>query len=68
MTPQEWGRLQGFVGYAFLNENKVDSFSFPEGLSNTQKYKQFGNSVTIPVIEEMAQFMIQCLNFLESRH
>ena len=21
MTPAEWGRLQGFIGYAFLDEN-----------------------------------------------
>lgn len=68
MTPTEWGKLQGFVGYAFLDEQNNDTFSFPESISNTQRYKQLGNSVTIPVIEEMAYFMIQCLNFLESRH
>lgn len=60
MTPTEWGRLQGFVGYAFLDENGNETFSFPEGTTRTQKYKQFGNSVTIPVIEEMAHFMLSC--------
>ena len=56
MTPREWGKLQGFINYAFM-ENGVDTFSFPEGLSDTQQYKLFGNSVSIPVIYEMAQYM-----------
>lgn len=59
MTPTEWGRLQGFIGYAFV-ENGIDKFSFPKGLADAQKYKQFGNSVTIPVVETMANFMIDC--------
>lgn len=63
MTPKEWGKLQGFVGYAFM-ENGVDKFSFPTTVSDTQKYRQFGNSVTIPVIEEMAKFMDRCLKSL----
>ena len=62
MTPTEWGRLQGFIGYAFLDENGNEAFSFPEGTTRTQQYKQFGNSVTIPVIEEMARFMLDCFD------
>lgn len=62
MTPTEWGRLQGFLGYAFLDENGNETFSFPEGTTRTQQYKQFGNSVTIPVIEEMAHFMLACFD------
>lgn len=61
MTPKEWGRLQGFIGYAFM-ENGEDKFSFPPGTTIAQQYKQFGNSVTIPVIEEMAHFMLSCFN------
>ena len=61
MTPTEWGRLQGFVGYAFMKDG-VDTFSFPEGMTDGQKYKQFGNSVTIPVIEELAHFMLACFD------
>ena len=61
MTPEEWGRLQGFIGYAFLDENGNEGFSFPEGISNQQKFKQFGNSVSIPLIEEMALFIKQCV-------
>ena len=59
MTPKEWGRLQGFIGYAFM-ENGKDKFSFPPKTTVAQQYKQFGNSVTIPVIEEMAYFMLSC--------
>ncbi|KZX14371.1 DNA (cytosine-5-)-methyltransferase [Methanobrevibacter filiformis] len=66
MKPNEWGKLQGFVGYAFLN-GKNDTFSFPEGVSNTQKYKQFGNSVAIPVIEEIANEIVKVLDNLEGR-
>ncbi|HEB9289265.1 TPA: DNA (cytosine-5-)-methyltransferase [Campylobacter coli] len=56
MTPREWGKLQGFVNYAFVDNNK-DMFSFPDGVSETQQYKQFGNSVCIPVIEELAKYI-----------
>ena len=65
MTPTEWGRLQGFIGYAFLNEKGEEEFSFPEGVTDGQKYKQFGNSVSIPVIESMADFMLKCFEMLE---
>jgi DNA (cytosine-5)-methyltransferase 1 len=62
MTPDEWGKLQGFINYAFKNNDGIDLFSFPEDMSDSQKYKQFGNSVTIPVIEVLAQYMIDNLN------
>ncbi len=62
MTPTEWGRLQGFIGYAFVDKNGEDKFSFPPNTTRTQQYKQFGNSVTIPVIEEMAYFMLSCFD------
>ncbi len=65
MTPREWGKLQGFIGYAFLNADGIDEFEFPEGISDCQKYKQFGNSVTIPVIETMAEYLTQCFIFLD---
>lgn len=42
MTPREWARLQGFP----------DDFKLI--LSDTHLYKQFGNSVTVPVIEAIA--------------
>lgn len=66
MMPEEWGRLQGFIGYAFKDESSgVDSFRFPDGLSDAQKYKQFGNSVTVPVIKSMAEFMLECFTVME---
>ena len=43
-------------------ENGVDKFSFPEGISDTQQYKLFGNSVSIPVIKAMADYMIERLD------
>ena len=65
MTPIEWGKLQGFINYAFKDENGTDWFDFPDGVPDVQRYKQFGNSVTIPVIKEMAQFMVYCLDRLD---
>jgi len=66
MTPREWGKLQGFVNYGFVDENGKDRFSFPQTVSKVQQYKQFGNSVSIPVIEEMAKCIKTCLDFLDS--
>lgn len=43
MTPREWARLQGFP----------DDFEFP--LADTHIYKQLGNSVTVNVIEAIAE-------------
>ena len=63
MTPREWGKLQGFINYAFVN-NGIDEFEFPVGISDCQKYKQFGNSVTIPVIKTMAEFITDCFTQL----
>lgn len=43
LTPRECARLQGFP----------DSFLIP--VSNNQAYRQFGNSVTVPLIEAVAK-------------
>lgn len=43
LTPREWARLQGFP----------DSFQLP--VSDTQLYKQFGNTVTTVVIKAIAK-------------
>jgi len=43
MTPREWARLQGFP----------DSYKL--SLADTHLYKQFGNSVTVNVIEAIAE-------------
>ena len=64
MTPNEWGKLQGFINYAFKSENE-DTFSFPKNIGDTQKYKLFGNAVTIPVIKGMAEFVYDILTELD---
>ena len=50
LTPRETWRLQGFPDWAFDKAKEA-------GLSNTQLYKQAGNSVTVPVIYEIAKRM-----------
>lgn len=50
LTPRECARLMGFD-----QEGEV-AFQIP--VSDTQAYKQFGNSVVIPVVQDVAQFML----------
>lgn len=69
MKPTEWGKLQGFIGYAFINRaTGEDEFSFPKDMSKAQQYKQFGNSVSIPVIEVLAHEMYIILRKLDELH
>jgi DNA (cytosine-5)-methyltransferase 1 len=49
LTPRECARLMGFP----------DSFRIP--VSDTQAYKQFGNSVVVPVVEYIAKSIMECL-------
>jgi DNA (cytosine-5)-methyltransferase 1 len=65
MTPTEWARLQGFKDYAFV-KNGIDTFSFPKAVSETQQYKQLGNSVSIPVIEALAHYIYETLEDLKN--
>ena len=65
MTPREWARLQGFEGFAFLEADGSDQFGFPDGTTDSEKYKQLGNSVSVPVIKAMADFMLDCFRQLE---
>ena len=53
LTPREWARLQGFP----------DNFKIP--VSDTQAYKQFGNSVSVPVIKRLAENIIKTLQVLD---
>lgn len=66
MTPVEWGKLQGFIGYGFKDNQGEDKFSFPNDISVTQQYKLLGNSVSIPVIECMAKYMYKRLEELNA--
>ena len=50
LTPLETWRLQGFPDWAFDRAREA-------GLSDSQLYKQAGNSVTVPVIKAIAENM-----------
>ena len=49
LTPRECARLQGFP----------DTFKIP--VSDTQAYKQFGNSVVVPLMEDVANLIVHKL-------
>ncbi len=53
LTPRECARLMGF------DQQGAESMKIP--VSDTQAYKQFGNSVAVPVVEAVAQFMLPYL-------
>ena len=53
LTPRECARLQGFS----------ENFKIP--VSDTQAYRQFGNSVVVPLIENVAKLVINKLEKLE---
>ena len=53
LTPRECARLMGYP----------DTFRIP--VSDTQAYKQFGNSVIVPVIEELARTMVPHIRALQ---
>lgn len=50
LTPRECSRLMGYP----------DEFKIP--VSDTQAYRQFGNSVVVPVVERIARAVIDALN------
>jgi DNA (cytosine-5)-methyltransferase 1 len=55
LTPRECARLMGF-------ERKGQTpFVIPRSVSDTQAYRQFGNSVVVPVVEEIAKLVVQRL-------
>lgn len=49
LTPRECARLQGFP----------DTFKIP--VSDTQAYRQFGNSVVVPLMEQVARLVVSKL-------
>lgn len=55
MTPREWARLQGYP----------DSYKLE--LSDTHLYKQFGNSVTVNVIEAIAKSIKGVLEYADRK-
>jgi DNA (cytosine-5)-methyltransferase 1 len=57
LTPRECARLMGFDG------PRESKFVIP--VSDTQAYKQFGNSVVVPVIIEVARLMTPHIRILQ---
>ncbi|EJF39692.1 DNA (cytosine-5-)-methyltransferase [Clostridium sp. MSTE9] len=55
LTPRECARLQGFP----------DTFKIP--VSDTQAYKQFGNSVVVPLMANVAKLIVQTVNEMDSQ-
>lgn len=55
LTPLECARLQGFEG---------EFATFPDETTRIQRYKQIGNSVTVPLVEKLAK---SCLKLLEDK-
>ncbi len=53
LTPRECARLQGFP----------DDFKIP--VSDTQAYKQFGNSVVVPLMENVARLIVKKIEELD---
>ena len=53
LTPRECARLQGFP----------DSFIIP--VSDTQAYKQFGNSVVVPLMSDVASLVAKKIDALD---
>jgi DNA (cytosine-5)-methyltransferase 1 len=56
LTPRECARLQGFP----------DKYIIP--VSDCRAYKQFGNSVAVPVIREIAKEMLSTMKGLDKRN
>lgn len=46
LSPEECARLQGF---------EDGSFRFPDDMSRTQRYRQIGNAVTVPLVRLLAR-------------
>ena len=55
LTPRECARLQGFP----------ETFKIP--VSDTQAYKQFGNSVVVPLMANVAQLVISKMNEMDQK-
>jgi len=52
LTPRECARIQGYD----------DSYKLPANLPDSKIYKQIGNSVSVPVVERIAEQIIHAIN------
>ncbi len=58
LTPRECARFQGF---------KDNEFKFPKDMSISHLYKQIGNSVSVPVVQQIASRMLASLSHVKVR-
>lgn len=58
LTPKECARLMGFT-------NLCGNFKFP--VSDTQAYKQFGNSVVVPLVYDIAMKMVPVIGKIRDK-
>ena len=56
LTPRECARLQGFP----------ETFKIP--VSDTQAYRQFGNSVVVPLIQNVAELVVAKINDMDGKN
>lgn len=56
LTPDECLRLQGFP----------EEFRFPDGLADCHRYKQAGNSVSVPVVRRIAERMMDAMRYADA--
>jgi DNA (cytosine-5)-methyltransferase 1 len=56
LTPRECSRIQGFP----------KEFKLSDTIANSHLYKQFGNSVTVPVIELISHEMLRVINIIKN--
>ena len=60
LTPLECSKLMGFPKkYQVFFERRLD---IPQPVSDNQAYRQFGNSVAVPVVTEIARVMVKKMN------
>jgi DNA (cytosine-5)-methyltransferase 1 len=57
LTPQECANLQGFPR----------SFKFPKDMADAHRYHQLGNSVTVPLIERIAERLAEQLEHIPDK-
>ena len=57
LTPQECLLVQGFP----------KDYKFPESMANSHKYKQAGNSVSVPVVKRIAENMIKAMRSVDDK-
>lgn len=66
LTPQECAALQGYPIYPINTQNRDHSFVIP--VSDNQAYKQFGNSVVMPLVQAIGEVLRNQLLNLDGRN